>query len=56
MTDRTCSNYGINILTFNHINCEAWSSYCTVNTTNNGCMNKTCFNTNLSVFNDQTCG
>lgn len=50
MTERTCPS--ANLVTFNHINCERWLSNCTVNTTNDGCLNKTCYNTNLTTFND----
>ena len=35
--------------------CSSWSPLCTVNNTNDGCIEKTCYNNNLTKFSHATC-
>lgn len=48
---RTCTNYASNVTTFDHTNCNAWLSSCTVNAGGTACETKTCTNTNISAGN-----
>ncbi|CAD8061871.1 unnamed protein product [Paramecium primaurelia] len=50
---RNCYNH--NLSTFNVSTCSSWSPLCTVNTTNNGCIEKTCYNHNLTKFSHAVC-
>ena len=44
MTRRTCTNHGLAVTTFSHLNCESWNSNCTNNSNNTACIEKTCSN------------
>lgn len=53
---KTCSNYGANVVVYNHANCLAWLSKCTANSTNSACINKTCLNTTgISTWTQANC-
>ncbi|CAK80326.1 unnamed protein product (macronuclear) [Paramecium tetraurelia] len=50
---RNCYNHSLS--TFTVSTCSSWSPLCTVNTTNDGCIEKNCYNNNLTKFSHATC-
>ena len=55
--DKTCTNHGSEVTTFNHSNCYNWYDICT-NDGSTACMNKTCSNhgSNVTTLNATNCG